>query len=54
MNTIVLGYIYYPAKDGCFPAYRQGPCEKGKHLIIRKGEIVPVCEKNPCEDGFAL
>ncbi|XP_018564404.1 uncharacterized protein LOC108905852 [Anoplophora glabripennis] len=49
-----LGYIYYPAKDGCFAAYRQGPCDKGKHLIIKRGEVVPACAVNPCEDGFAL
>ncbi|CAH1101315.1 unnamed protein product [Psylliodes chrysocephalus] len=46
-------YIYYPPKDSCYPAYRQGPCKNGEHLIIQPGDIIPSCVKNPCEDGFA-
>ncbi|KAJ8985261.1 hypothetical protein NQ317_007046, partial [Molorchus minor] len=48
------GYIYYPEEDGCFAAYRRGPCPSGHHLIIKKGEVVPKCVSNPCEDGFAI
>ncbi|XP_019864617.1 uncharacterized protein LOC109593926 [Aethina tumida] len=47
------GYIYYPPKRGCFPAYRKGPCERGQHLILKKEKAVPECTKNPCNDGFA-
>ncbi|CAH1280062.1 unnamed protein product [Diabrotica balteata] len=46
-------YIYYPPKDFCYPAYRQGPCKDGEHLIVRGGDVIPSCNKNPCEEGFA-
>ncbi|XP_074029306.1 uncharacterized protein isoform X2 [Leptinotarsa decemlineata] len=47
------GFIYYPPKDFCYAAYRQGPCEKNHHLIIERAEVIPKCVKNPCEDGYA-
>ncbi|CAH1187449.1 unnamed protein product [Phyllotreta striolata] len=46
-------YIYYPAKDFCYPAYRRGPCEEGHHLVILPGRVSPACVRNPCRDGFA-
>ncbi|KAJ3642539.1 hypothetical protein Zmor_025307 [Zophobas morio] len=47
------GYIYYPPQDGCFSAYRQGPCRQGYHLILKRNKVVPECVVNPCKDGFA-
>lgn len=46
-------FIYYPPKDFCYPAYRQGPCKNGEHLIIPKREVIPRCVPNPCDEGFA-
>lgn len=48
-----LGYIYYPVKDGCYAAYRKGPCAIGEHLVLRKGQVIPECANNPCDDGYA-
>jgi len=47
------GFIYYPPKDGCFKAYRKGPCEANQYLILPKDKVIPVCINNPCRpDGF--
>lgn len=43
------GYIYYPPREGCFLAYRQGPCNESQHLILPKGKVIPECVDNPCK-----
>ncbi|KAF5295361.1 hypothetical protein FQR65_LT01551 [Abscondita terminalis] len=47
------GYIYYPPKDGCFSAYKRGPCEEEQYLILPPKKVIPECRSNPCKtDGF--
>ncbi|KAF2897802.1 hypothetical protein ILUMI_08389 [Ignelater luminosus] len=47
------GFIYLPSADGCFAAYRKGPCPDNQILILPKGKVVPECVSNPCRtDGF--
>ncbi|CAK1552268.1 unnamed protein product [Leptosia nina] len=48
------GYLYYPEKDSCWPAFRRGPCNDKEHLRLPHNSIIPVCVKNPCNDGFVV
>lgn len=44
------GLIYYPDTDDCYQAYRKGPCESEKYLILE--DDVVQCVDNPCKiDG---
>lgn len=46
-------YLYHPATDQCYPAYKQGPCESGECLILPENSGVPKCRPNPCaKDNF--
>lgn len=41
-------YIYHPASDACWPAFRRGPCQEGEYLVLPLNSVLPACEKNPC------
>lgn len=48
-------FLYHEATDGCFAAYRQGPCAVGQYFVLPKNEPKPRCMKNPCnEDNQVL
>lgn len=47
------GYLYYSAKDACYAAYRQGPCKKGEHFVLKTNSLASLCVENPCKEGFA-
>ncbi|XP_045502864.1 uncharacterized protein LOC123699866 [Colias croceus] len=49
------GYLYHPDSDACWPSFRRGPCKEDEHLILLAlTSVIPVCNKNPCEDGLVL
>lgn len=49
------GYLYYAPMDGCYEAFRQGPCAINEYLTLPSGEFNPKCTVNPCKtDGYAL
>ncbi|XP_061400987.1 uncharacterized protein LOC133336723 [Musca vetustissima] len=44
--------LYYPESDGCFPAFRQGPCPPNQILVLGNNNIIPECIPNACQvDG---
>lgn len=45
--------MFLPETDSCYPAFRQGPCDKGFILVLVKDNIFPQCVKSKCKDGFA-
>lgn len=45
---INVAYLYYPAKQQCFPAYKKGPCNQGEYLVLRGNSVIPECVVNPC------
>lgn len=45
---IYVAYLYYPAKQQCFPAYTKGPCNQGQYLVLRRNSVIPECVINPC------
>lgn len=46
-------YIYFPAKQQCYPAYSRGPCPQGQFLILPENKVVPECRHNRCaKDNF--
>ncbi|XP_060528612.1 uncharacterized protein LOC132703394 [Cylas formicarius] len=47
------GYLYYASKEGCFAAYRQGPCSDGNYLVFNSSNRSAVCSQTSCQDGFA-
>ncbi|KAJ0173730.1 hypothetical protein K1T71_010879 [Dendrolimus kikuchii] len=48
-------YLYHPDSDMCWPAYRQGPCQGGFHLILPQNSAIPVCVKNDCTiDSYVM
>lgn len=54
MRYFIIGAIYHPFTDKCYPAYRRGPCAKGQHLVLPKGKVIPECVSNPCVDNSVL
>ncbi|XP_072930010.1 uncharacterized protein [Epargyreus clarus] len=42
------GYLYHPSTNKCWPAYRQGPCQRGHFLVLPNDSPVPTCYINPC------
>lgn len=42
-------YVYHPDHDKCYALYRQGPCARGEHLLLKDGSKVPQCERNTCQ-----
>ncbi|XP_068156913.1 uncharacterized protein [Drosophila tropicalis] len=47
--------LYHPETDGCYPAYRQGPCKTGQILVLYKEKVIPECVTNPChKDGMFM
>ncbi|CAF4910350.1 unnamed protein product [Pieris macdunnoughi] len=48
------GYLYYPEKNSCWPAFRRGPCSSDEHLVLRLNSVIPICVTNPCVDGFVM
>lgn len=50
-----LAYLYHPATDQCYPAYKRGPCGTGEYLILPLNSGVPKCRPNRCRiDNFVL
>jgi len=45
-------HLYHPPTDDCYPAYLQGPCRKGQHLILKKNKSTAECDTNPCSEGY--
>ncbi|XP_073814706.1 uncharacterized protein [Musca autumnalis] len=40
--------LYYPEKDACYPAFRQGPCAPNQILVLGNNAIIPECIANAC------
>ncbi|XP_063367712.1 uncharacterized protein LOC134656122 [Cydia amplana] len=41
-------YLYHPATDRCWPAYRRGPCKEKEYLMLPSNTYIPACVPNPC------
>ncbi|XP_044731467.1 uncharacterized protein LOC123294485 [Chrysoperla carnea] len=49
------GFLYYPLRNLCYPAYKQGPCEKKQYLVLQSDSSIPKCISNPCQrNGYVF
>ena len=41
-------FLYFPANNSCYEAYKRGPCPPKHIVILPPGEVIPKCSENPC------
>lgn len=48
LYVFVSGYVYYPAENKCYAAFKKGPCREHEYLVLYNSTVIPVCVQNPC------
>ncbi|CAL7949587.1 unnamed protein product [Xylocopa violacea] len=41
-------FLYFPSHNGCYEAYRQGPCKPMNYVVLLQNATEPTCVGNPC------
>ncbi|CAG0890846.1 unnamed protein product [Darwinula stevensoni] len=49
-----LNRVYWPGDKQCHELYKQGPCEKGKALVVNGITNTIECQETICKDGEAI